>query len=245
MIHLFRQIRRRFLNQGKLGKYVSYAVGEIFLVVVGILIALSINSWNGQRQNEHKENSYLQKLEIDLEQQLSYIDIQLDYEHKYANLAQPLLESVEADQSLRLDSAACMSLKKLTERKTFIKINPTYQDLISTGNIDLLSNEELRNALLIYYSELERFEKIIQNNNTLHTDELFSQKIMELVYIGETLTPKYIELANQLLQDPTKEMILLNLIDFRYVLAHHHINFMNELKELTHDMLTRLQEVNQ
>ncbi len=53
MIKFFRNIRRNLLSEGKTGKYLKYAIGEIVLVVIGILIALSINNWNENRlQNQ-------------------------------------------------------------------------------------------------------------------------------------------------------------------------------------------------
>ena len=50
MIKLFRNIRKNLSNQGKTGKYFKYAIGEIVLVVIGILIAVQINNWNGYRK---------------------------------------------------------------------------------------------------------------------------------------------------------------------------------------------------
>ena len=54
MIKFFRKIRQRLLTENRLGKYLLYAIGEILLVVIGILIALSINNWNEERKNEEK-----------------------------------------------------------------------------------------------------------------------------------------------------------------------------------------------
>ncbi|MBO0341043.1 hypothetical protein J0654_05270 [Muricauda lutimaris] len=51
MIKFFRNIRKSLLNEGKTGKYLKYALGEILLVVIGILIALQINNWNENRKN--------------------------------------------------------------------------------------------------------------------------------------------------------------------------------------------------
>ncbi len=59
MIKFFRNIRQNLLNEGKTTKYLKYAIGEIVLVVIGILIALQINNWNINRLNIEKENRYL------------------------------------------------------------------------------------------------------------------------------------------------------------------------------------------
>ena len=60
MIKFFRKIRYDLMETGKTGKYLKYAIGEIVLVVIGILIALQINNWNGQRKLELKEKSLLE-----------------------------------------------------------------------------------------------------------------------------------------------------------------------------------------
>ena len=52
MIKFFRKIRQNLLSEGKTGKYFKYAIGEIVLVVIGILIALQINNWNEGRKQE-------------------------------------------------------------------------------------------------------------------------------------------------------------------------------------------------
>lgn len=62
MIKFFREIRQNLLNQGKTGKYFKYAIGEIVLVVIGILIALQINNWNEWRKDRVKEKIILNDL---------------------------------------------------------------------------------------------------------------------------------------------------------------------------------------
>jgi len=58
MIKYFRKIRQNLLSEGKTGKYLKYAIGEIVLVVIGILIALQINNWNSQRIRYPKSKKY-------------------------------------------------------------------------------------------------------------------------------------------------------------------------------------------
>jgi len=66
MIKFFRKIRRNLLSEGKTGKYLKYAIGEIILVVIGILIALQINNWNENRITKNLTKSYLLNIKGDL-----------------------------------------------------------------------------------------------------------------------------------------------------------------------------------
>jgi len=59
MLRYFRTIRQKFLSENKFSKYTIYAVGEIILVVIGILIALQINNWNENRKKRNNEQQYL------------------------------------------------------------------------------------------------------------------------------------------------------------------------------------------
>ena len=67
MISLLRKIRKRLITEGSFSSYLLYAIGEILLVVVGILIALQINNWNEQRKLNVNEQALLQQLLTDLE----------------------------------------------------------------------------------------------------------------------------------------------------------------------------------
>ena len=66
MIKFFRRIRYGLMEQNKTGKYFKYAIGEIVLVVIGILIALQINNWNEQRKDNAKEQEYLKEIKNSL-----------------------------------------------------------------------------------------------------------------------------------------------------------------------------------
>ena len=66
MIKFFRKIRQNLLSEGKTGKYLKYAIGEIILVVIGILIALSINNWNQNQKDRELGINYLNRITIDI-----------------------------------------------------------------------------------------------------------------------------------------------------------------------------------
>lgn len=73
MIKFFTRIRQQLLSENKFNKYLLYAIGEIILVVIGILIALQINNWNEKRQNKHKVDNLLIKVQKDIESDISEI----------------------------------------------------------------------------------------------------------------------------------------------------------------------------
>ena len=66
MIKFFRKIRQKLLSEGKIGKYLKYAIGEILLIVIGILIAVQVNNWNVKNVNQKKEVLYLTRLTTNL-----------------------------------------------------------------------------------------------------------------------------------------------------------------------------------
>lgn len=74
MLRLFRNIRKRLAADNNLPKYTRYAIGEILLVTVGILIALQVNNWNEQRKQRNKELHYLANLKNDLKLNIAEID---------------------------------------------------------------------------------------------------------------------------------------------------------------------------
>ena len=73
MIKFFRQIRRQLLGAGNSGKYLKYAIGEIVLVMVGILLALQVNNWNEDRKSIIQEKGYLNTIYADLTDEIKNI----------------------------------------------------------------------------------------------------------------------------------------------------------------------------
>ena len=208
------------------------------------MIALQINTWNQSRQENKKEKAYIKNIEADLKQQLSYISLQLEHEHEHDSIALTIMDRYSKEKAIIIDSTLSQQLNTLTIRKTFTKADPTYQDLISTGNIRLIKDEKLRNEILSYYLELDRIESIMMNNNLLYVDEMFAMKIIHNLYIGKT-DERLIEVSNQLMQNPEQEMLVMNLLDIRRSISTGHIEFMNELKKKTELLQVSVKKYNQ
>ncbi len=78
MIKFFRKIRRSLLTSGKIRSYILYAVGEIILVVIGILLALQISNWNEEYKDRQHEKTYYCKLLDDVNQDLHLVEILIE-----------------------------------------------------------------------------------------------------------------------------------------------------------------------
>jgi TfoX/Sxy family transcriptional regulator of competence genes len=153
MIKLFRNIRQNLLNQGKTTKYLKYAVGEIILVVIGILIALQVNNWNIERLNKTEEQRYLKAIKTDLandalrlKQLVNNIDIQL------ANLEQTRKGLTSDSIAINQDVAFTTSL---VTTFTFVPEKATIDDLKSSGKLNLLENKKVKDTLLSYYNHVD------------------------------------------------------------------------------------------
>ena len=98
MIKFFRKIRQSLITENKPGKYLKYALGEIILVVIGILIALQINNWNEQRKIENKGKEYIHEIYKELKIELSNIDLILNSLTNQYNGTEHVLSFFESEK---------------------------------------------------------------------------------------------------------------------------------------------------
>ena len=264
MLSFLRRIRKSLIESGSLTRYWLYAIGEIALVVIGILIALQVNNWNQKRIDREKEGIYLRNIERDLNDQLETIDLQINYETSITSITTPIVEYYKAHQSFQIDSVFTVNMGYISGRKTFVKNAPTYTQLLSSGNIDIISDEILKDHIIVYYQELERLELIFNKNNNLFVDQVFVPSIIELSEMqisGEfsnpgTVNPQpdmvLIDLNEDRLKDITKDIIsdaqnelkLINIVNFRNFISIIHLGYLMELKESTETLLKQVEGFN-
>lgn len=149
MISSFRKFRRNFLQQNRFTRYLLYALGEIILVVIGILIALQINNWKeGQRENERRE-IIMKELRNDFlfnKDQLQYI---YDGIHKSMISTEKVINMFPINNSTNLDSLQhYLSLGDVFSWYTFNPRNGTVNSLINTSSFEIIDNQELRSLLV-------------------------------------------------------------------------------------------------
>lgn len=147
MIRFFRTLRHRFITNGKTGKYVTYALGEIFLVVIGILLALQINTWNEKRKNREQEliilDNILQDLKTDREGLLEIID-------RRTSKAESADVMVGYYDGLPIEKLSDYYVHWLNVLfwETHSPRNIAFMELVNSGNVSLIRNEDIRNSLL-------------------------------------------------------------------------------------------------
>ena len=182
MIKFFRKIRQKLLSENKFSKYLIYAIGEIILVVIGILIALSINNWNENTKNKHLEISYLTRIIDDLENDIVAFD-------KTKEIAQQrndrvlFLQHTVKDTDLVQKSPDYFVTSIVIAGWTYKPSisNHSFDELKSSGRLALIQNEELRVSIAKYYdfafsqSQWDHISKDVQLKYDEYSNGILSQ----------------------------------------------------------------------
>ena len=154
MLTFFRRIRKRLLEGGSTSKYLLYAIGEIALVVIGILLALQINNWNQRRIEKNKEIIYLSALKSNLEDSQEELDRVINKTKRVETTAINLLNlanNIDDFSDLEMDSMLISTMGYTI----FMTSESTIRELISSGNLNLIQNEAIRSFIASWDSDLK------------------------------------------------------------------------------------------
>jgi len=169
MIKFFRKIRYDLMAKNKTGKYLKYAFGEIVLVVIGILIALSINNWNEKRKNKDLEKIITSNLVNEFTIMQTDLQLKADELNNSKKSVEKLMalfgKSKLEIQMVNTDSLLYTSL-------AWPEFNPTssvLDDLIQSGRLGLITNTELRELLFKWNPTIEeaknQYKEMVRFNN--------------------------------------------------------------------------------
>lgn len=166
MLKFFRQIRQKLLQEGKVINYLKYAIGEILLVVIGILIALQVNNYREAQQTKARETAFLIGLRSDLLLNLDELERSITRYSRATRSAEVMISYFEGKPITNTDSLN-FHIMEVLYWDPFIRNNSTLRELVSTGSLGILSDDSLKNELL--RMEL-RFDKIDGNQEHLRYD---------------------------------------------------------------------------
>lgn len=144
------------------GRYLKYAIGEIILVVIGILIALSINNWNEDRKESLIEQNYLRRLLVDLENDFKTLTFSKGLSKDRINQIRTLTDVIKNPSLANENSTLILeSIEKVTWRSYLPLSKIVYNELLNSGKMSLMQSEELRNLLSNYYVDADHWEMIL------------------------------------------------------------------------------------
>ena len=144
MIKIFRKIRYDFMGKNKTGKYFKYAIGEIVLVVIGILIALQINNLNESKKTDAFEIKLLEELYVATLKNISQINLSIEREIEHKNSIELLLNHFRQD--LEYHDSLDVHLSNAVRWRTLYLDNSAYETTKSYG-LHILKNDSLRMQL--------------------------------------------------------------------------------------------------
>lgn len=216
------------METGKTSKYLKYAIGEIILVVVGILIALQINNWNESRQNNIKERNIISEIHQEFlknKAQLAYIKSRHQYHLQQADKVVALfpihLENVN------LDSLSTY-MRNAFANWTFEPTQGRIQWLVNSPNFDLIRSKPLRDALLLWEPTFLDYHEDEQSALNFNHQELYP-------YLNR-------HFSRQLnLNDKRMDLDVLETMEFENMMNSRR----NDLRDILHNNTNELQRLEQ
>lgn len=171
MLRYFRQIRKTLMEQSKIRTYLFYAVGEIVLVMVGILLALQVNNWNEERKSDHLEHKLLTNIAVAVASDTTGTARNIRLFSRIEETAIWLREQLEtrAPYIDRMDTAfAAISIFSIN--------SPNYSafDNLESVGIATISNDSLRNEILHYYNE---YREIVEVDEYFEINKFYREEI--------------------------------------------------------------------
>jgi hypothetical protein len=208
------------MKTNKTGRYLKYAIGEIVLVVIGILIALSINDWNDNRKNRLAEKLYVHDLIQDLKNDdIALKKLSFFLESKLASKIK--IEAFLQGQNVEPDSIEFHIARQYAMSGRFTPTNITIEELKNSGNLKIIRDNDLRRQIVSLYNRY---------SNEVITEDTFNIQNIKLVDIAAFYFKNILQ--------PSKDEIAIALKDNKFVNGIY-ANFTQTRKEAINDLHTQ------
>ena len=157
--------RKKLIKKGKFARYTAYAIGEILLVVIGILIALQINEWDLKKSRTALEKQYYQTMKEQLTVDRNELTSAIDYSNIYLEQYKQADQIISSQAKSETDTLGRISLS-LLKWSDFRRKSSVYQTLVNTGDIKLITNQNILRS----FEELETDYIYIERLESVHAD---------------------------------------------------------------------------
>ena len=203
MLRFFRKLRERLLTENKFSKYLLYAIGEIILVVIGILIALQLNTWNEDRKVKMKEKAYLQRFHKELELNLNEMDRLIQQSDDVLVKIDSLLAIHFGEIPPVSDKTFNHLAKNTVDYLVYQSAEATIEDLVGSGELDIIEDAQIRENIATWKSGLMNIRYLETDNKKAFNDLLEYYRSHSEIYKMMRDGPIFGQNAqNQILSDP-------------------------------------------
>ncbi len=245
MTPFFRKIRKKMADDNRPLKYMRYAIGEIALVVIGILIALNINNWNEERKENKIESIYLEEMLEDYQTNLNRSRNAIKTLESILPYLTILLEQSSLDNSsVSLDSLN-KAFNQINSMPTYNSSDRVYNNLIGSGDLKIIKNKELKTELSVYFETLNTL-KVIQTTHEMELVESFQPYIIEYMDF-QAVAPKRIDdfslpppKERSKILDVINDRKFRNIVTLKWVIATDLLEQNRRLKQINKNIIQLL-----
>ena len=174
------------IKENKVSKYILYAIGEIVLVVIGILIALQINTWSENQKKDEQGNIYLNDLKSDISIDIKTLNERILNNTNRINNADSIIYTLATKKHVSKKEILLFinQNKALTTQSYFIPEKSTINQIEASSGGRLIKNKALRDLIFRYYSINDRNEKNHEVSTQLYQHNYFTEHIIKGALLG-------------------------------------------------------------
>ena len=181
MIKFFRRIRYDLIEKNKTGKYLKYAIGEIILVVIGILIALQINNWNENQKQKQIELTILRDIKKDLIQTKEDLDSNVLRHKSQLKTFDEIVYNI-SEKKVYNDSLESKFGQLIFWPSPYLTL-ATYENLKLDKGIDIISNDSLKNQIInLHEKNFKTFIGDVEREEWINTETNSRPTLMKYFY---------------------------------------------------------------
>ena len=239
MIKFFRKIRQNLLTKNKNSEYLKYAVGEIILVVIGILIALSINNWNEERNNFQKQKLLTKNIIEDLKLDFIHINKSLSEVSGQMNLIDNLISKI-FDNKTRLSIESIGLIRYSSDFRPISQRN-------HSESVSSLEDDFIRKLLQSYFLKEDQvtdifieYIDIVHNKIRPYLSDVGMHNLKSLYNQDSSTQKSEVPLNPEILLEQLNNMKFQQLLYERKIKTNSFENLLNELKIQNQELIKSL-----
>jgi hypothetical protein len=235
MIPFFRKIRKKMADDNKPTQYARYAIGEIVLVVIGILIALQINNWNEEMIEKRKEQSVLIGLHETFSNNLYNLKMVMEGSRTAFDSSKKLLTLIGPNASDYTSTEVDSLISDMINYSTYDPSTGTIDDIINSGKLNIIQNQELKANISNWSGMLEDANKdiLILNNHIFNVLVIY---LNDKINFKNVPIPKSLKHETQLnitepSQFPNNYEVFMRSKEFENLVDFHALNLIYLIRE--------------